>query len=102
MEPMARPLGLFVGEVDVGVGRGVKDVDAVELHAPDLGPGSQINHGVEVDRWLRIRPLSDEARPHRIVKLRKIVAARHVSSHAACSFSLMLGRILDCCPELLY
>ena len=95
-------LGLVRREVDVGVGRGMEDVDAVELHAIDLRRGREADHGIEVDRRLRIRSLAHKPRPHRIVKLGKIVLARHVSSHAVDIFFVMLDSNPACCPELLY
>ena len=45
----------FVGRVDADVRIEEKQVDAVELHAVDVGGGGQIEHRVEVDRRLGIR-----------------------------------------------
>src|SRR5215217_5957990 len=51
-----------------------------EPRAVHLGGGGEIEHRLQVDRWLGIGSLADQPRPHRIVQLRPRVALGHVVS----------------------
>jgi len=52
------------------VRREQEQVHAVEPHAVDLGPGRQVEHGVEVDGRLAAVALADHAGPGRVVEFR--------------------------------
>ena len=54
-------------------GREEEQVDAVELDSVDLGGGGQVEHRVEVDGRLGVRPLADHTGPDGVVELRKLV-----------------------------
>ena len=66
-------LDLVVAGVDIDVRREQKQVDAVELHAVDLGRGGQIEHRIQVDRRLAALSFADHARPGGVVELGIVV-----------------------------
>ena len=72
-----KPFDLVLGGVDAGVRIGKEEVHAFKLDAVDFRRRSQIQHFVETDRRLRVRPLADKAWPHCVVQFRKIVASVH-------------------------
>ena len=45
-----------------------EQIDALELHAADVGGRGQIQHRLEIDRRLGVRSLADESWPHGVVK----------------------------------
>ena len=45
-----------------------EQIDAVEADAVDSRGRRQVEHRVEIDRRLRVGPLADEPRPHRVVQ----------------------------------
>ena len=73
-------LDLVIGRIDGGVRVDQKNIDAIKLHAIDLGVDSQRNHRVEINRRLRVRTLADQTRPHGVVKFRKIGLRAHVTT----------------------
>ena len=67
-------LQVVVGRVDARVRIEEKQIDAVEPHAIHFGGGGQVEHRVEIDGRLGARPaLADQAGPHGVVQLRKLV-----------------------------
>jgi hypothetical protein len=51
-----------------------EQIDAVELHAADLGLGGEVEHGVEVDEGFRAgAALADEAGPHGVVQFGEVI-----------------------------
>ena len=69
---------VVVGRIDVGVGQGEEEVDAIEAHAIHPGGGGEIEHGIEVDGRFRIGTFSDESRPHGVVEGREGVRSGSV------------------------
>ena len=59
---------IVVGRIDIGVRQGEEQIDAVEPHAVHLRGLGQVQHGIEIDRRLGVRPFADQSRPHGIVK----------------------------------
>ena len=74
---VGKPFDLVLRGVDAGVRFGKEKVHAFKLDAANIRRRGQIQHFVETDRRLQVRPLADEARPHCVVQLRKIVASVH-------------------------
>ncbi len=73
-------LHVVLRAVDRDMRIGEPEIDAVELHAVDLGVGGQLQQRIERDDRLRPRrALADHARPRRVVQLRIVVG---VLSHA--------------------
>jgi hypothetical protein len=51
-----------------------KNIDAIEFYAVDFRFGGQVEHGVEIEAWFRAgTAFADQAWPHGIVQLRKII-----------------------------
>ena len=74
---VSQALDVVLRRIDRGMRIGKKKVDPFELGAACAGGGGQLEHGVEVDRRLRIRALAHESRPHGVMQFRVIVA-RHM------------------------
>ena len=69
----ARRVGLLIAAVDVEVGMVEEDVEALELHAVDLGRGRHVEHGVQIDGRLGALALAHQSRPGGVVELGEVV-----------------------------
>ena len=67
-DAIGKPLQRLAIGVDVDVRVEQEQVDALEADAVDVGGRRQVEHRVEIDRRLRVGPLADEPRPHRVVQ----------------------------------
>ena len=67
-------LDVVLARINRCVRVGEEEVDALEPGAVRASSRSQPQHRVKIDRGLRIRPLANEPRPHRVVEPRVIVA----------------------------
>ena len=70
---------------------GKKEVHAFEFAAVGPRGRRQLEHGVEVDRRLRIRPLANQTRPHRVVELRVVIPGHTVLPFVASGQSQRSG-----------
>jgi hypothetical protein len=82
-----------------------EQINPIESHAIDFGPGGQIEHRVEIDA--RLGPgtsFADQAGPHGIVKFRKIVGLRlshgdiieEKTQNANCKIELGIPSLFAC------
>ena len=85
-DAIGKPLQRVAIGVDVDVRIEQKQIDAVEPDAVDVCGRRQVEHRVEIDRRLRVGPLADEPRPHRVVKcgFRCVVVIRILCASALC------------------
>ncbi len=69
--------------IDIGMRRGKEQIDAIEFDAVDFGGLRQVEHGVEIDRRLRIRTFADEAGPHGVVQFQECCSSAICSRDSA-------------------
>ena len=84
-DAIGKPLQRVAIGIDVDVRIEQKQIDAVELHAVDVGRGRQVEHRVQIDRRLRVGPFADEPRPHRVVKCGFRVCSHKKNSLRLCA-----------------
>ena len=72
---------VVVGGIDIGVGQGEEEIDAIEAHAIDPGGGGEIEHGIEIDGRFGIGTFSDESGPHGVVQGREGVRSGSVHGY---------------------